>query len=134
MVSSPLVPFIPVIRHCLLLLVRNQLYITLIDTGSDVSFIDISVVQSLSLQTRPSTSFITFASQSRYQPSFGLTNPITTIPVIVTHQLSYGTSLRPHAFEVLDLDEDEYQLVTRHMTILITSITLHSRWTSYWSW
>ena len=111
MVSSPFVPCIPIFHHCLLLSVHNHLYHTLIDTGSDVSFIDTSVVQSLSLPSRSSSSLVTFASVSHQQPSLGITNPLTVTPVIVTHQLSYGPPIQSHVFEILDMDENEYQFI-----------------------
>lgn len=109
--SSPMDIISPLFPHCLLFLVSNHLFKTLIDTGSDDSFIDTSVVELLSLRTRPSTSIIGLASASHQQPSFGITQPLVVTPVTVTERLSYGNPLPPHAFEVLDLDENEYQFI-----------------------
>ena len=110
--SSPLdISSSSLFPHCLLLLVHNHLFKTLIDTGSDDSFIDTSVVQLLSLTTRHSSSIIGLASASHQQHSFGITHPLVVTPVIVTYSLSYGKQLKPHVFEVLDLDEDEYQFI-----------------------
>lgn len=111
MTHSLSVPYIPTICHCLLLLVHHHLYHTLIDTGSDISFIDNSVVQSLSIPSRPSSCIITLASVSHQQLSLGITVPIIATPVIVTSHLSYRQPLKPHSFEILDLDQNEYQFI-----------------------
>jgi RNase H-like domain found in reverse transcriptase/Chromo (CHRromatin Organisation MOdifier) domain/Reverse transcriptase (RNA-dependent DNA polymerase)/Integrase zinc binding domain/Integrase core domain len=108
---SPMDIILPVFRHCLLFFVHNHLFTTLIDTGSDDSFIDTSVVELLSLSIRPSSSLIGLASASHEQPSLGLTQPLVVTPVFVNNHLSYGIPLQPHVFEVLDLDEYEYQFI-----------------------
>jgi transposase InsO family protein len=109
--SSPIDFMPPLFRYCLLFLVHNHLFTTLVDTGSDDSFIDTSVIEFLSLPIRPSSSIIGLASASHQQPSLGITHPLSVIPVTVDHQLTFGIPLPPHVFEVLDLDVDEYQFI-----------------------
>ena len=64
--SSPLDITPSLFPHCLLFLVHNNLFKTLIDTGSDDSFIDTSVVDYLSLPIRHSSSVISLASASHH--------------------------------------------------------------------
>jgi hypothetical protein len=93
------------------LLLREQLYHTLIDTGSDISFIDSSVIQPLNIKTIPSSCIVTMASISHQQNSLGTTEPLVAVPVINDGTLSYLPPLRAHAFEVMDLDANEYQFI-----------------------
>ena len=109
--SSPMDLPLHLFPHCVLFLLQNHLFSTLIDTGSDDSFIDISVVELLSLSIRSSSAIIGLASVSHQQPSLGTTLPLVVTPVIVTNQLTYGSPLKPHVFEILDLDENEYQFI-----------------------
>jgi hypothetical protein len=78
--SSPMESISPLFRHCLLFLLYDHLFTTLIDTGSDDSFIDTSVVELLSLSIRPSSCVISLASASHQQTSFGITQPIIVTP------------------------------------------------------
>ena len=109
--SSPPVLTFSVFPHGLLFLLQNHLFTTLIDTGSDDSFIDKSVVELLSLPTQPSSSLIGLASASHQQPSFGVTHPLIVTPIIINHHLTVKPPLQPHTFEILDLDVDEYQFI-----------------------
>jgi hypothetical protein len=68
-------------------------------------------VQSLHIQSRASQCIVTFASIAHQQASMGTTVPIIVTPVIVTDHLTHGQPLSPHAFEILDLDQDEYQFI-----------------------
>ena len=95
----------------LLLILHDHIYTTLIDTGSDVSFIDISVVQFFSLSTRPSDLLINLASHSISQPSLGRTSPLTVTPVIVLDSIQQAPTVPPHIFEILDLDVELYQFI-----------------------
>ena len=51
------------------------------------------------------------ASISHQQPSLGTTDLLIVTPVIVNGTLSYKSPLQAHAFEVMDLDENEYQFI-----------------------
>jgi transposase InsO family protein len=109
--STAPVSYLPVFRPSLLLLVRGHLYNTLVDSGSDISLIDRSVVQSLDIHITPSLCIVTMASISHQQASLGTTVPIIVTPVIVNGTLSHKQPLQPHAFEMMDLDENEYQFI-----------------------
>ena len=109
-VSSLSLPYTPPSPQ-LLLIVHDHLYTTLIDTGSDVSFIDISVVQFLSLTIKPSDVLINLASHSITQPSLGRTSPLIITPVIVLDLIQPAPAVPPHAFEILDLDIEQYQFI-----------------------
>ena len=62
--SSPLDLPLHLFPHCVLFLLQGHLFSTLIDTGSDDSFIDTNVVELLSLPTRSSSAIIGLASAS----------------------------------------------------------------------
>jgi transposase InsO family protein len=108
---SPPTSYLPVIPHSLLLLLQNQLYHTLIDTGADISFIDIEVVRSLDIFISPSRYIVEFASISHQQPSLGVTAPLRVTPILVQDSLISQNQLKPHAFEILDLSRDVYQFI-----------------------
>ena len=106
----PPLSYPPIFRPCLLLLVQNRLYHTLVDSGSDISFIDRRVVDELDIETKPSNFLITMASVSQKQHSLGTTMPLTLTPVIVNGTCKFLSPLQPHQFEVMDLDQ-EYSFI-----------------------
>ena len=109
-VSSVPVPYSPPTPQ-LLLILHNNVFTTLIDTGADVSFIDVNLVQFLSIPNNPSNLTIDLASHSMSQQSLGRTVPLVVTPVLILDHIQYAPSIPPHAFEILDLDVQQYQFI-----------------------
>jgi hypothetical protein len=101
---------VPVIPHGLLIMVHNQLFNSLIDTGADYSFMDIEIAKSLHILAVPADGIIVLASESHSLPRFGTTPLLSITPVIVQDTLRM-LSPRTHAFELMNLPRHKHQFI-----------------------
>ena len=100
----------PIVAHGLLIVFQDHIFSCLIDTGSDVSFIDTHIAHHLNIHTHPTTGEIGLASSVHSVPRAFCTEPLRFTPVLVHHTLQLLDPLSC-SFELMEILRDQYQFI-----------------------